>query len=117
LQPGLLTIDWYGGRGQVTAANAFETEITFLLQHFNQLKQESRKRSAIAFDFGLALDLAYSSVTLNDEDQRVFGGVFRAVLRKVGPPTLIVRLRCSASVEQRRIRARGRAAERGIELR
>jgi deoxyadenosine/deoxycytidine kinase len=99
------------------AGNAFETEITFLLQHFNQLKNESARRSAAIFDFGLALDLAYSRVTLSNRDQQIFDGVFGAVVEKLGPPSIVVRLRCSAPVEQRRIRARGRAAERGIELR
>lgn len=96
--------------------NAFETEITFLLQHFHQLKRALRTSAAIAFDFGLSLDLAYSKVTLGAEDRRVFHSVFAAVLEKLGLPSLVVRLRCSASVEQLRIRARGRAAERGIEL-
>lgn len=98
------------------SGNAFETEITFLLQHFHQLKQALRATSTLVFDFGLPLDLAYSRVTLSTEDRQVFHNVFAAVLAKLGPPSLIVRLRCSASVEQLRIRARGRAAERGIEI-
>lgn len=96
--------------------NAFETEITFLLQHFHQLKRHGRDGLLSVFDFGLALDLAYSRVTLGDRDREVFDNVFAAVVGKVGAPSLVVRLRCAVTVERSRIQDRGRIAERGMSL-
>lgn len=96
--------------------NAFETEITFLLQHYGQLKQALQGSLPNAYDFALPLDLAYSRVTLSSQDQRVFNTVFSSVIEKVRLPKVIVRLRCSERVEQERIRQRGRPAECRIAL-
>ena len=98
---------------------AFETEITFLLQHFNAIRTapyQDQINAFITFDFSLALDLAYAQVTLSAEDQTVFNVVHRASLKKLGTPDLLVRLRCNVDEELSRIRKRGRVQEQGVKL-
>jgi deoxyguanosine kinase len=94
---------------------AFETEITFLLQHFNLIKSSQLKVAESAFDFSLALDLAYAEVTLSREDLLVFRTVLDAVITKIGLPNLLIRLQCSRDEEIARIRRRGREQEQRIE--
>ena len=100
---------FYGNRD----AYAFETEITFLLQHYSLLREADGGAMAVA-DFSLALDLAYADVTLEPADQDVFKSVLRRAIDKLGPPALIVRLDCDSGVELERIRARARKVEDSI---
>lgn len=95
---------------------AFETEITFLLQHFSAIRTTPHQNKIRAFDFSLALDLAYAQVTLSAEDQAVFNVVHRASVKKLGTPDLLVRLRCDIDEELSRIRKRGREQEQGVKL-
>ncbi len=44
---------------------AFETEITFLLQHYHQTKIAANLNKRFVCDFSFLLDLAYARVTLN----------------------------------------------------
>ena len=96
-------------------AYAFETEITFLLQHYSLLREASSGIEA-ATDFSLALDLAYADVTLEPPDQDVFKAVLCRAIEKLGPPTLIVRLECDSRIELKRIQARARKEEEAISL-
>lgn len=96
---------------------AFETEITFLLQHFSSIRASRQGRSILACDFSLALDLAYSQVTLSAEDQAVFSVVLAASIKKVGIPDLLIKLKCSADEELHRIRRRARKQEQAIDRR
>lgn len=102
---------FYSDRG----AYAFETEITFLLQHYS-LMHEGQGTSAFVADCSLALDLAYAEVTLDPADQAAFSSVLRRALEKLGPPALVIRLDCASSVELERIRARARKGEEAIDL-
>ena len=93
---------------------AFETEVTFLLQHYNQIKAATGSESAIVCDFSFMLDHAYVEVTLPEEERRVFLTVFQEVQRQLGPPALYVLLECSPEEELRRIKGRGREVETGL---
>lgn len=101
---------------QDPARHAFETEITFLLQHYHQIKTEGHSRKLLACDFSLFLDLAYAHVTLQDSKRETFLAVYEEVVRDLGLPDLLVHLRCGAAAELERIRKRGRAVEKSITL-
>ena len=92
---------------------SFEAEITFLLQHVGAIKTSQHEKLA-AFDFSLALDLAYAMTTLAQSDQSLFVRVLRRALTQVPPANLIVRLRCSPLVAIERIKARGRLVEQTV---
>lgn len=94
---------------------AFETEITFLLQHYHQIKRASGA-NWFACDYSLFLDLAYSNATLKSSERAVFLSVLDHILGEIGSPQILVFLVCSAEAELERIRSRGRAVEKGVNL-
>lgn len=93
---------------------AFETEITFSLQHYNQIKVALEGASPFACDFSPVLDLAFADVTLRDSEKDTFLVVYQEVRRQLPAPALLVHLQCSPSVSLERIRARKRAPEKSI---
>ena len=95
---------------------AFEAEVTFLLQHYNQIKAALGSKEPIVCDFCFLLDRAYVDVTLPEEERQVFLTVFEEVKRQLEPPVLYVLLECSSEEELRRIKARGRETERSVEI-
>lgn len=99
------------------ARHAFETEITFLLQHYHQAKAGAAADKVFACDFSLLSDLAYATVTLHNSKRKTFLTVYKEVTQDLGAPNLLVHLRCGAATELDRIRRRGRAAEESITLR
>ncbi len=94
---------------------AFETEITFLLQHYHQIKIADNQKPFVC-DFSLFLDYAYAQVTLKGSRFEIFERVYNEVRSHVSPPSLLVHLQCEPAVELERIRARGRDAETSITL-
>lgn len=95
---------------------AFETEITFLLQHYNKIKVAGETDGPFACDFSYLLDRAYADVTLGDDQRRAFLAVYDEARKNTGPADLIVFLRCGAEEEFARIRRRGRSVEAGIKM-
>lgn len=95
---------------------SFETEISFLLQHYSQIKTEGRQRDVFTCDYSLYLDLSYAHVTLKPSHLEIFRTVYGTVLAEIGPPILLVHLRCSARTELERIRKRRREMESGISI-
>src|SRR5438093_1072156 len=54
----------------------FETEVTFLLQHYSQIKQSLNKSDLVVCDFSLLQDLAYADMNLSDGRRRAFDAVY-----------------------------------------
>jgi deoxyadenosine/deoxycytidine kinase len=95
---------------------AFETELTFSLQHYHQIKQAQSAAIAFCTDFSPYLDLAYSNVTLAGKQLETFRNVYNLIRDEAPPPTFLIHLECEAEVALSRIKRRGRSAELGIEL-
>ncbi len=96
---------------------SFETEITFLLQHYSQIKTHSKQTEAHFFcDYSLLLDFSYAEVTLETSHLEVFQRVYKAVTSEIGSPSLVIHLQCSAKTQLHRIRERNRTMENGITL-
>lgn len=95
---------------------SFETEITFLLQHYHQIKNFAPSHRIPVCDFSLFLDRAYVDVTLSSNQRRVFESVYRQVRAELGTPRLLLYLRCGAIEQLRRVRMRRRKTERTIDL-
>ena len=98
------------------AGTAFETEITFLLQHYHQIKTARKSASLIASDFSIYLDLAYAYVTLPQDKREIFLSVYREVEKELGAPGLLIHLKCDPKIELKRIRERGREVENSITI-
>lgn len=95
---------------------AFETEISFLLQHYHDIKDASRLEGLAACDFSLYLDLSYAHVTLHLARRKAFMAVYREIQHELGIPSLLIYLKCDPKVELERVRRRGRKIERAIGL-
>ncbi|SEA18418.1 deoxynucleoside kinase [Nitrosospira multiformis] len=93
---------------------AFETEITFLLQHYHQIKIGSSLQQNFACDFSLALDCAYANVTLSGSRLDTFHKVYKEASSHLVPPALLIFLQCSPEIQLQRIASRGREIEKGI---
>lgn len=95
---------------------SFETETTFLLQHYHGIKTLPKDQRMAVCDFSLLLDRAYADLNLRGKQSRIFADVYSYVLEELKYPCLLVHLRCDARTELGRIRRRGRRAEQPIEV-
>lgn len=96
------------------SANAFETEITFLLQHFHKIKKAQNKQRAFCCDFSLTLDVAYADVTLQERQRNVFMTVHDESREIIRYPDFTIHLKCDPIEELRRIHRRRRSPEQSI---
>lgn len=94
---------------------AFETEVTFLLQHYCEIKTASVDAGNMACDFALLQDRAYAEINLAAGRLDAFLAVYKQVLDELPAPSLIVHLVCSAEEELARIRRRARREESAVE--
>lgn len=95
---------------------AFETEVTFLLQHYHQIHRAVTSKDGLACDFSLVLDEAYAYTTLDRRSRRVFDVVLQECRWRVGRPDLLIHLSCDPQIELARIGKRGRAVEQSVQI-
>lgn len=95
---------------------AFETEVSFLLQHYHEIKTAAKHGEPFVCDFSPYLDISYANVTLSQDKREAFLAVYREVERDLGTPSLTLYLKCEPEIELERIRCRGREVENGITL-
>jgi deoxyguanosine kinase len=96
---------------------AFETEITFLLQHYHQIKKgQLIEGKSICCDFSFFLDIAYAEIGLEGPKLKAFLTVYNEIKRDLAPLTLLIYLKCDAKTELERIRNRGRSVENSITI-
>ena len=96
--------------------HALETEIAFLLQHYNHIKKAKKENKPFACDFSLLLDLVFSDVTMTDKEQKVFLAVYNEVSSQVSNPDVLIHLRCDPAILLNRIQKRGREIEKSITI-
>lgn len=96
-------------------AYAFETELTFLLQHYHSIKIHPTN-DLLACDFSLLQDLAYADVNLTGNRYHIFLELFREIQQEIGHPQSIIYLTCPEDILLERIIARNREAETSITI-
>lgn len=96
------------------AKYAFETEISFTLQHYHQIKKQSEESKPIVCDYSFLLDVAYAEMGLHGSQLDAFRSVYEEIKKELPPPALVIHLLCDPEVELARIRARGREVEKNI---
>lgn len=94
---------------------SFETEITFLLQHYHSIKIANTD-GIIVCDFSIVLDKAYADVTLPSRRRDLFMNVAEELEDEIGPPQKIIHLKCPEDVLLRRIKDRNRLFEKEISI-
>lgn len=94
----------------------FETEITFTLQHYHQIKKQSFGGKPIVCDYSFLLDIAYAEMGLRGSQLAAFMTVYQEINKELMPPALVIHLQCDPEIELTRIRARGRDVEKNISI-
>lgn len=99
-------------------ANAIETEFTFLLLHFHQLKSQAQaaSESEVISDFHLGKDLIYADLNLKDtHTKRIFKELYSLCVEKTPSPALMICLSATTDLLIDRIRLRKRDFELGVD--
>jgi deoxyadenosine/deoxycytidine kinase len=95
---------------------SFETEITFTLQHYYQIKKELAKQTSFVCDFSLTFDRSYVDVTLHDKRLDIYKMLLEELVSEIGPPDVLIYLECPEKELLKRIRRRGRNTEKSISI-
>lgn len=91
---------------------ALETEFSFLLQHYHQLRIAARESGEIVADFAIDKDLIFAQLNMPDLAERsAFEELHRLLSARVLMPTITVFLSSSDELILQRIKARGRPFE------
>jgi deoxyadenosine/deoxycytidine kinase len=94
----------------------FETEISFILLHYHQIKNGLKSKQKMICDFSFLLDLAYAKIGLSRTKLKAFECVLNEIQKELPEPRLIAYLKCDAETELSRIRKRARSEESSINL-
>lgn len=97
------------------AAYSFETEVTFLLQHYNLIKKQ-KSEPLLASDYSLLLDMAYADVNLAGNRLKIFLEIVTELQKEIGLPSQIIHLVCPEEVLLKRIIRRSREVETSITI-
>ncbi len=96
-------------------AFSFETEVTFLLQHYHSIKLQETD-NMIACDYSFFLDLAYADVNLSGNRHKIFCEILLELQSEIALPSQIIQLVCPQEVLRNRIVARRRALEKSVTI-
>ncbi|MEM6405491.1 MAG: deoxynucleoside kinase [Pseudomonadota bacterium] len=99
---------------QAPELHSFETELTFTLQHYHQIKNNLRNGHTFICDFSLYLDRAYADVTLSPPRKKIYFDVLHELTREIGLPDVLIYIKCSENTLLERIKTRGRKNEKDI---
>lgn len=94
---------------------AFETEISFTLQHYYQIKKNVENSQNLICDFSSIDDYAFALLTLNEKELYIYNQIFSYIQERIGNPKKLIMLSASTEELIRRICNRGRENEAGIE--
>ena len=95
-------------------AYAFETEVTFLLQHYSQVKTAELTQSHVVLDTSFLVDLGYADINLSGAEYDAFSSVYAVVQSNLSTLDHLIWLRCGEAAQLARIRSRGREEEAAI---
>lgn len=91
---------------------AVETEFSFLLQHYHQLRLATRKAGEIITDFTFAKDLVFADLNIiNEAERTAFADLHHLLRRRLPDVVLTVFISASDELILSRIKNRGRPFE------
>ena len=91
----------------------FETEISFLLQHYHQIKL-AQSDSIVICDFSFINDLAYAKLGLSKKRHEIFTSILYEILAEISEPILTIQAASNVNLLLDRIKYRGRTEENSI---
>ena len=93
---------------------SFETEISFTMQHYYQIKKALQISEVVICDFSPIDDYAFALSILTEKEMEIYDQVFSYALKKIGNPQKLIKLDASTNELLSRIKSRGRQNEQGI---
>lgn len=96
---------------------AFQTQLFFLFQRrdqLNALRQNDLFQPIRVADFLIQKDQLFASLTLDDEEYRLYEKIYQHVIQETPRPDLVIYLQAPVDILQQRIRKRGIASEQQI---
>lgn len=93
---------------------AFELQMCFLLQHFNEFNSNNQINTYSVCDFSFYLDSIYASLLLSDNELIIYNELLKYIMSQTEPPEYIIKLTCPSEVLLDRINTRNRSFERTI---
>ena len=93
---------------------SFETEISFTVQHYYQIKKALRTNEFTVCDFSSVDDYAFALAILNEKEMEIYNQIFSYVVEQIGKPQKLIRLYASEDELLSRIKKRGRGNEQSI---
>ena len=93
---------------------SFETEISFTMQHYYQIKKALQISESVICDFSTVDDYAFALSILNEKEMDIYDQVFNYAIKKIGNPQKLIKLCASTDELLSRIKSRGRQNEQGI---
>ena len=93
---------------------SFETELSFTLQHYYQIKKALQSWEYTVCDFSSVDDYAFALAILSDREMKIYDQVFGYILERIGRPQKLIRLSASVNELISRIKSRGRQNEQSI---
>jgi deoxyadenosine/deoxycytidine kinase len=94
----------------------FETELSFLLHHYHEIKKLHKSKETIICDYSFLIDMAYARIGLSGTKLQAFSSVYEEIIRDIPPPSLLVFLKCGSDIQMERVIKRGRPAEQSISM-
>jgi deoxyguanosine kinase len=96
---------------------ALQLELSFLVERFRQLKDElesSLFHQSIIADYYLKKSLVFAAETLEDDDYKLYSGIFHTMFSSLPKPDLYIYLHTKPEQLLKNIARRGRTYESGI---
>lgn len=93
---------------------SFETELSFTLQHYYQIKKALQINENLVCDFSSVDDYAFALAILNEREMKIYDQVFGYIIERIGRPQRLIRLSAPADELISRIKSRGRENEQSI---
>lgn len=100
------------------AANAFQTQIFFLLSRYRQqqnLYQNDLFSATLISDYLFAKDRIFANLNLSDDELALYNQLAAILEQRVRRPDLVIYLQARTEVLQQRIQWRGRSYERDLD--
>ena len=96
----------------------FETEVTFLMIHYYQIRSAMNKAcdDFVFIDYSIEKDLVYARMNLNGKELALFEEIYAYVIENIAMPELVIYLDLSERVLKRRIFQRGREFEMNADI-
>lgn len=97
-------------------ATAFETQMWFLMERFEQMRSELAQgfESTAVSDYIFEKDKLFAYINLTDEELNLYNRYYNMLREKMPTPDLVIYLQASPDVLKQRVKRKGITGERAI---